>query len=371
MRMKKWKAVTLAAILAALVVGVLYVLLMPGAADHVSSPEITNLQGKDRVDAVNTTKQLVLAAAGGLLAAVGVVVGARTYAANSRSQVTDRFVKAIGLLSSSSKGSDEKLGGIYSLQHIMTESPQEHEVVVEILSAYIREHSAENLVIPYVDARVHPDDWTPDDHEEQERASASDIKAAAAVIARRPNRDEKVVIDWSGAKLFMVDLYNGRFEDAHFRGAHLYKCYFENAILNKVVFDQCVVSEVDFSQAEMKDSSLYDSRFIQCDFTGVKLDKSRLKDVRLDRSTFSISSARGAKFYNIDLRDVDASQAKPSAWKDAVFSGPETRIPVDLAKRLRECGAELGHEVMIILHDRAEVKVNEWDGKSILGSTSS
>jgi hypothetical protein len=314
---------------------------------------------------------LVLAAAGGLLAAVGVVVGVRTYATNRRSQVTDRFVKAIGLLSSSSEGSDQKLGGIYSLQHIMTEYPQEHEVVVEILSAYIREHSAENLVIPYVDARVHPDDWTPDDEEEQERASASDVKAAAAVIARRPKRDEKVVVDWSGAKLFMVDLYNGRFEDAHFRGAHLYKCYLENAVLNKTVFDQCVVGQSDFSRAEIKDSSLYNSRFIKCDFTGANLDKSRLKDVSLDLSIFSIDSARGAKFHNIDFRDVDASQAKPNAWKRAVFSGSETRIPVDMAKNLKKSGAEFSYEVKIVLHDRAEVRVDKWDGKTTLGSTSS
>ncbi|MFD0746593.1 pentapeptide repeat-containing protein [Phytohabitans flavus] len=63
---------------------------------------------------------------------------------------------------------DVRLGGIYSLGRLIDDSPRDAETIVEVLSAYVREHRSRNL-----------------------RANANakvsvDVQAALAVLSRRP-----------------------------------------------------------------------------------------------------------------------------------------------------------------------------------------
>lgn len=63
----------------------------------------------------------------------------KQYELAQQGQVTDRFGKAVEQL-----GSDEvdvQLGGIYSLERLARDSPSDHSVIFEVLSAYVRTHS--------------------------------------------------------------------------------------------------------------------------------------------------------------------------------------------------------------------------------------
>ena len=115
-------------------IGVIYLLLGPIA---MWATPVTALQGKDRADAINVTRQILLAAAGGLALLTGAAFTARTYFLSRRGQLTDRYVKAIGLLAS--EKITERIGGIYALEHLMIESERDHHTVVEVLAAFIRE----------------------------------------------------------------------------------------------------------------------------------------------------------------------------------------------------------------------------------------
>ena len=53
--------------------------------------------------------------------------------------ITERYTKAIEQLGS--KGLDVRLGGIYALERIAVDSARDHPTVVEVLSAFVREHS--------------------------------------------------------------------------------------------------------------------------------------------------------------------------------------------------------------------------------------
>jgi hypothetical protein len=70
----------------------------------------------------------------------------RTYELTEQGQVTDRYTKAIEQLGSTTV--DVTIGGIYSLERIARDSPSDHPTVMEVLTAYIREHSDEPLHQP-------------------------------------------------------------------------------------------------------------------------------------------------------------------------------------------------------------------------------
>jgi hypothetical protein len=68
------------------------------------------------------------------------VVAALNLNLQRRGQVTDRFSKADDQLGEGTK-LDVRLGAIYALEQIARDSPELHSPIVEILAAFIREHS--------------------------------------------------------------------------------------------------------------------------------------------------------------------------------------------------------------------------------------
>jgi hypothetical protein len=55
--------------------------------------------------------------------------------------VTDRYTKAIEQLGSDKL--DVRIGGIYALERVARDSAKDHPTVIEVLKAFIREHSHE------------------------------------------------------------------------------------------------------------------------------------------------------------------------------------------------------------------------------------
>ena len=117
-------------------------------------------------------------------------------------QVTERFTKAIEQLGATDdKGKPElelRLGGIYALERIARDSERDHWPIMEILTAYVREH-AHHHHLPY-------------------RAIAADIQAILTVIGRRNMSHEK-----SGQTLDLhaTELHAANLRDAHLEGADL------------------------------------------------------------------------------------------------------------------------------------------------------
>jgi hypothetical protein len=102
----------------------------------------------DRLNAVATTRAALLAGLVGL-GALGTFwlnsrvyrITARTFELTERGHLTDRYAKAIEQLGNDNL--DVRLGGIYSLEQIATDSPRDRDqaTVVEVLSAFVRVHS--------------------------------------------------------------------------------------------------------------------------------------------------------------------------------------------------------------------------------------
>src|SRR5207244_4428373 len=113
-------------------------------------------------------------------------------------QVTDRYTKAIEQLGSDKL--DVRIGGIYALERVASDSARDHPTVIEVLSAFVREHSREQW--PSLAPAI----------AESERVVRPDVQAAVTVIGRRdPTRDIRYRrIDLTRAYLAGADLSGAR-----------------------------------------------------------------------------------------------------------------------------------------------------------------
>jgi hypothetical protein len=234
-----------------------------------------HLQGKDKADARNATRQVLLAAVGGLVLLTGAGFTARTYFLTRRGQLTDRYTKAIAQLASDKLA--ERLGGIYALEHLMAESERDHDTVVSVLAAFIREQARDqppepewgvNLLGPRL---------------------ANDVQAALTVLGRRPVRPEALPIDLSRADLRRADLHGLRFAHANFFRTDL--------------------RGADLDDSDLRHAELLQARLDAAWLRRAQLDGTRLGDVGLEKAKLSGAKLQGVFLGRISLRNTDLQGA--------------------------------------------------------------
>ena len=133
-------------------------------------------------------------------------------------QVTDRYTKAIEQLGS--KELDVRIGGIYALDRVARDSARDHPTVMEVLTAFIREHS------PALEQPADPRS------EVQERFTRPDVQAAVSVVGRRDVKRDIRPIHLDHADLSGADLTHARLNGAHLRFADLTAADLNGADLN-------------------------------------------------------------------------------------------------------------------------------------------
>jgi hypothetical protein len=165
----------------------------------------------------------------------------------------------------------ERLGGIFALEHLMRESDRDHETIVELLAAFIREQA--------------PRDRVQDPPETEELPwPANDVQAALAVLGRRPVRPESRRISLVGATLDRVDLSGGRFSGANLDLASLRGALLIGADLAGAHLRQARLTWADLSEASLVDA----------DLTGADLGNAWFFSAQLHRARFTGAKLPGA-----------------------------------------------------------------------------
>src|ERR671925_681503 len=130
----RWLAGIAALVLAAAIVWALFVPVPDWLARHdVGSAKPALLQAER--DAARGPGFDALA---GLFAAGALVFAALNFKLSREGQVTDRYTKAIEQLDHGKL--DVRIGGIYTLEPIARDSAKDHPTVMEVLTAFIRDH---------------------------------------------------------------------------------------------------------------------------------------------------------------------------------------------------------------------------------------
>jgi Pentapeptide repeats (8 copies) len=182
------------------------VLFVP-AGDRLAHHDVSSAGQPPLRTARDAARGRLLTAGAGLLATGGVLLTVRKFVLSRDGQVTDRYAKAIGQLGSEKL--DVRIGGICALERVARDSARDHPAVMEMLAAFIREHSHEQWPPPDPGGRA------------RERSLRPGVHAALTVVGRRLTERDIRPIDLARADLTGANLGGARLTGANLTCADL------------------------------------------------------------------------------------------------------------------------------------------------------
>ena len=251
---------------------------------------------KDLAEIENSYRATLAQILGGIAVGIGIYFAWGNLTTAREGQITERFTRAVDQL-----GSDKleiRLGGIYALERISTESEKDYWPIMEVLTNFIRINS-------------HVEDWdnkirelkSPKvEHIDDKYKVRFDIQAAINVIGRRKyvyRAGEQKRLYLRHTYLRMISCadalegahFEGAFLDfsdligAYLNGAHLQEVYFTNSCLNwaqlekaslngahleRTYFRWANLSSADLSNADLSNADLADANLEGTNFIGAK-----------------------------------------------------------------------------------------------------
>jgi Pentapeptide repeats (8 copies) len=276
----RWTIGGIAAVVLAAVVA--WVLFVP-VADWLAHHDVGSATGPLRETALDNARGRLLTLGAGLLAAGALLFTARNFLLSREGHVTDRYTKAIEQLGSDKL--DVRIGGIYALERIARDSARDHPVVMEVLAAFIREHSHE-IWPPKHPASLVRDPVRPDVHAALTVVSRRGAKRGvqridlAGAILNGANLNGA---DLSGAGLYNVFLFSAFLEDADLSGASAFKGRFGRAILSGADLREADLREADLHTADLSGANLNDADLTGADLTGTILSGADLNGADLSK----------------------------------------------------------------------------------------
>jgi uncharacterized protein YjbI with pentapeptide repeats len=238
----------------------------------------------------------------------------RTFELTEQGQVTERYTNAIEQLGSEKL--DVRIGGIYALERIARDSARDHPTVMEVLSAFVREHSREQWwPLPAADES---------DADLPEDATRPDLQAAVTVIGRRdPNQDRQSInladvnlisadlakANFVGARLTRVNLAGARLTGANLASIHLWNADLSDARLSGANLTHAQLTHANLARAYLRDAKLANAQLNEADLGDADLRGADLKAARLPMANLKGADLSSAELYFANLIDVDLTGA--------------------------------------------------------------
>lgn len=240
----------------------------PNASGPLKWPSLT-----EYATAVTNARQGVLWAVGGLIATVTLLITWARHALDQDANRTTRYTEAIKQLGDDSISI--RLGGIYALERIAQDSVRDHQTILDVLCAFIREVSPSTV-----------------DGEDVAGPIRSDVAAAATVVGRLSSLPPpSTVIDLSDTNLRNADFTGANLARARFNGSILEGANLSRANLTKADLINADLKHADFAAADLTHATLSDSNLQGVDLTDAKLNRANLFGANL----------LGARFNRTDL----------------------------------------------------------------------
>ena len=222
-------------------------------------------------------------------------------------QIADLYGKAIEQLGSDKL--DVRIGGIYALERIARDSPRDQPTVVEVLSAFVREHSHEQWPAPVEGSQ----------QAGAARSTRPDVQAALTVVGRRDAEHDIRPIDFTSAELGGANLNDANLNGASLRGADLNRAdltranlsyaQLNHADLTGAHLDRANLNDADLSGAHLDRAVITGARLDRADLTGAILTDTDLTNAHLDRANLTGAHLTRANLTNAILYGADLSDA--------------------------------------------------------------
>lgn len=225
--------------------------------------------------------------------------------------LADRFAAAVDLLSRDDLTS--RLSGIYALEQIAFASERHHAQMVEILTAYVREHAP--ITGPPATAGRRP------------VRPPADVQAALTVLGRRSldfrkketHRLNLVRTDLRGANLASAFLEGAMLDGAWLQGANLSQARLDRALLKGARLDGAMLDGASLIEAYLRDAHLEGASL-----TGALLREAYLAGAHVDGAKLpaaDLRSAFGLTWEQLKLAQRDQQTRLPEYL--SALAGPE------------------------------------------------
>jgi Pentapeptide repeats (8 copies) len=201
-------------------------------------------------------------------------------------QVTERFTRAVEQLGNDASV-DIQLGGIYALEQIGRDSPDDRVAIAEILAAFVRGHSpwpppSSGPFPPTSAVRFLP----------PLRLRAPAVQAGLTVLGRLTLPEAASSLDLADTDLRRLELGHAELCGAslarsHLEGARLRHAHLDGTDLGGAALDQADLEHADLAEADLRAATLH----------GARLDGAVLTGARLEDASFE-----GARLHGSDLR---------------------------------------------------------------------
>ena len=262
-----------------------------------------------------------LALLAGAIGVVGAIYTARGFALSRAGQLTDRFTKAIEQLGR--KELDIRLGGIYALERIARDSKEDHPQVVEVLTAYVREHA---LLHDMSQGDPGPHESPAQSLHMSARTSTArlptDLQAVLTVLGRRTLAHEvaRPPLDLSLTYLQGANLQGANLHQADLSGANLQGANLQGGYLQRADFTMANLSGADLTGAKPAMANLTEAILCGANLTEANLTGADLRGADLAGANLSLAELR-----SVDFRDAhyDRETAWPEEFRDPQAKGLE------------------------------------------------
>jgi hypothetical protein len=241
------------------------------------------LTDKERLELMDKARGTLAQIWAGVGIALGLYFTWRRIAAAERTvhvaeegQITERFTRAIDQLGATDehgrKRLELRLGGIYALERIARDSEKDYWPIMEVLTAYVREHASwkkESSPSPQDLPQDSEEPASEEDNSQQRDLQSrprldTDIQAILTVIGRRTRRygqgeDQRLDLrgtDLRGANLIGAHLERAILSDAHLEGADLIGAHLERANLNDAHLEGAILIGAHLEGANLNGTHL-------------------------------------------------------------------------------------------------------------------
>jgi uncharacterized protein YjbI with pentapeptide repeats len=304
-------------------------------APRWQASRVTSRDAEKYFEAENKARSTLLQGIGGALVFVTAYVALKQLRVAEDKNLTDRFVKAAELLANKEKMA-ARLGGIYTLERIARDSPEDHWTVIQLLISFI-EDQPKGM--------------------DTSTVLGKDIHAALNVIGKRNvENDPKLVtgsrhvtkIEIRSAKLRHSNLSLLNFDQATFEQVHFSRSQLAVVSFKGASFFGCDFSVTEFLGADFSGAKFHQCNFILSKFSGTKLKGAHFFRCILGEVTFTPADLSEAFFEECNLSGTDfrltegltePKQVLEAAnWKEAIYS-PEFASKLPLTDEEREAMA--------------------------------
>jgi hypothetical protein len=259
-------------------------------------------------------------------------VSQRTLEVTRETQVTDRFTKAITQLgatdSQGKKQLEIRFGGIYALERIAKDSPDDHWPIMEILTAYVRENAPCELWIELESE----DSRTPEEIPQRYKIPQfphpdKDIQAIMTVIGRSKREQDKGRLDLISVDLRRAGLQGAHLEMAQFGEANLERAHLEGAHLAGADFFVADLKRANLEGAHLEGANLGGAHLEGANLEGAYLEPAYLGEAHLEGANLAGAHLEGA---NLEGADFSTAVALTQEQINVAYGDYTTKLPPGL-----------------------------------------